>query len=99
MALFNIPDPVSIYESAVTAKLEREEADAFVSALYSSEISFLWRLGSKSLFGLGAALQDMATAQYLTLSQSQTKGFLKLTVPKDLLNPDNLSRFQTEYKT
>jgi hypothetical protein len=98
MSLFQIPDPVSIYESAKTSGLERQAADAFVSALYSAEISFLWRLGSKNWFGLGQACQDMATAQYLTLSKSETKGFLKLTVPTDMLEADNLSKFQTEWK-
>ncbi len=99
MNLFSMPDPVSMYEAAVMGKLERAEADAFVSAMYSGWISFWWSLGAKALFGLGPAMRDMATAQYLTLTAEQSKNFLKLTVPEELLTPANLSRFETEWKT
>lgn len=46
--------------------------------------------------GEGQALKDAATVAYLTLSQLQAKGFLVLTVPQDLLQANNLSRFQIE---
>lgn len=99
MDLFSLPDPVSMYESAATAKLERAEADAFVSAMYSGWISFWWRLGARNLMGFGPSIRDMVTANYLTLQQRMAKGTLTLTAPKDMLAPDNLSRFETEWRT
>jgi hypothetical protein len=58
----------------------------------------MWRSGSAKwvlITGEGQALKDAATAMYLSLSALEKKGFLSLTVPKDLLDADNLSRFQT----
>jgi hypothetical protein len=102
MDLFGIPDPVSIFESAKNAGLEREVVNALVSTSYSALISGLWRSGSAKFVdwtGEGQALKDAATAIYLSLSQLEARNFLTLTVPKDLLDADNLSRFQTEEKT
>lgn len=96
MSLLDFPNPIAWYEGAKNAGLQRQEIDAFVSALYSAQITFLWQSGKKSWWGEGKAMQDAATAQYLTLTRLETKGFLTLTVPKDLLDPDNLARFQTE---
>lgn len=98
MNLFSMPDPVSMFESAVNGKLEREAANAFVSSTLSAWLAFIWGLGARNLLGLGPALRDMATAQYLTLRERETKNFLTLTVPLDMLAADNLSRFQTEWK-
>ena len=99
MALLSIPDPLAIYESAKIAGLERQAANAFVSAASSAWIAFLWRLGAKNLLGLGPALRDAATAQYLTLARMETKAFLTITAPKDMLEPANLARFETEWKS
>lgn len=99
MSLFTLPDPVSMYESAKMGSLERAAADSLVSAAYSSTITFLWSMGKRSLFGLGPALQAMATAQYLTLSRMGSKNFLTLTVPAEMLAADNLSKYETEWKT
>jgi hypothetical protein len=99
MGLISIPDPVSIYESAKNAGLERDVANAFVSASLSAAISGMWRSGSAkwaTWTGEGRALKDAATVMYLTLEQQLKPGFLTLTVPKDLLDADNLSRFQSE---
>jgi len=93
---------VSWYQGAKTAGLERDEINAFVSMLYSAQISFLWRSGSSKwaqFIGEGQALQDAATAMYLSLEKLEKKNFLTLTVPEDLLAADNLSRFQTSSKT
>lgn len=98
MGMFNIPDPVSMFESAKNAGLEREVANAFVSASLSATICGMWRSGSAKWAdwtGEGQALKDAATSMYLSLSQQLKPGFLTLTVPKDLLDADNLSRFQT----
>ena len=99
MALLDFPNPVGWYESAKNSGLERDEINAFVSMLYSAQIAFLWRSGSSKWaqwLGEGKALQDAATAMYLSLSALEKKGFLTLTVPQDLLEADNVSRFQTE---
>ena len=102
MGLLNLPDPVSMYEGAKTAGLEREVANALVSSAYSAWISAMWRSGSAKwavFTGEGQALKDAATAMYLTLSRLETKNFLVLTVPQDLLDANNLSRFETERMT
>lgn len=101
MGLIDFPDVVGMFESAKTAGLEREVANAFVSAAASAWISGMWRSGTSkwaAWFGEGQALQDAATSAYLTLSQLETKNFLVLTVPQDLLSANNLSRFQSERK-
>jgi hypothetical protein len=96
MGLFNIPDPVSMFETALNGKLEREAENSLMSCMYSGVLSFFWRLGSAGIkFGLGPALQDMATAQYLSLTNLEAKNFLTLTVPKDMLDADNLAKFET----
>jgi hypothetical protein len=99
MGLFSIPDPVSMFESAKNAGLEREIANALVSATLSAAISGMWRSGSAKWAdwtGEGQALKDAATSLYLSLRELEQKNFLTLTVPKDLLDADNLSRFVTE---
>lgn len=99
--LIDFPDPASWYEGAKNSGMERDEVNAFVSMLYSAQISLLWRSGSAkwaTFTGEGQALKDAATAMYLTLQDLEKKNFLTLTVPKDLLDPDNLSRFQTSQK-
>lgn len=102
MGLIDFPDPASWYSEIKNGSLERAEANAFVSMAYSAQISFLWRSGSAKWAdwtGEGAALKDAATAMYLTLSSLESKNFLTLTVPADLLAAANLSRFQTEKVT
>jgi hypothetical protein len=102
MGLIDFPDPVSMFEGAKNANLEREVANSFVSSAYSAWISAVWRSGDAkwaSFTGEGQALKDAATSTYLSLSGLEKKGFLRLTVPKDLLDSDNLSRFQTEEQT
>jgi hypothetical protein len=101
VALLEFPNPVSWIEGAKNAGMERDTLNAFLSMLYSAQISFLWRSGSSKWaqwVGEGKALQDAATAMYLSLLTLEKKNFLSLTVPKDLLNPDNLSTFQTTSK-
>ena len=102
MGLIDCPDPVAMFEGAKNANLERQEINALVSAAYSAWICTVWRSGSAkwaTFTGEGQALKDAATAMYLSLSELEAKNFLTLTVPKDLLDADNLSRFQTEHKT
>lgn len=102
MGLITLPDPVGIYESAKNAGFARDEVNAFVSMAYSAQITFLWRSGESKWaqwLGEGKAMQDAATAMYLSLQELQQKKFLTLTVPQDLLEATNLSRFQTSSKT
>ncbi len=99
MGLFSIPDPVSMFESAKNAGLERDIAAALVSASLSAAISGMWRSGSAkwaTWTGEGQALKDAATVMYLSLRALEKKNFLCLTVPADLLSADNLVKFQTE---
>jgi|SRR5208282_5262307 len=102
MALLEFPNPGDWINSFKMGTLEREAANAAMSAAYSSYITALWSEGSAKIFaslGAGQGLRDAATAAYLSLNILETKGFLALTVPKDLLDANNLSRFQTEEKT
>lgn len=102
MGLLEFPNPGDWFNSFKMGTLEREAANAVMSAAYSSYISGLWSEGDSKLFsfaGAGQGLKDAATAAYLSLRELEAKGFLVLTVPKDLLDADNLSRFQTERKT
>jgi hypothetical protein len=102
MGLVDFPDPVSMFEGAKTAGLEREVINALMSAAYSAWITFLWETGDAKWIdwaGEGQALKKAATTAYLSLAALQEKKFLTLTVPKDLLDADNLSQFQTQEKT
>lgn len=99
MGLIDFPDPVAMFEGGKTAGLEREIVNSLVSAAYSAWISAMWRSGSAKWAlwaGEGQAMKDAATATYLSLRELENKNFLTLTVPQDLLDADNLSRFQTE---
>jgi hypothetical protein len=102
MGLFTIPDPVGMYESAKNAGLARNEATALVSGILSAAITLAWGSGSAKWalwFGEGQALKDCATVAYLTLHQRMIEGLpLVLTVPHDLLDANNLARFQTMYQ-
>jgi hypothetical protein len=98
MGLVDFPDPIAMFEGAQNAGLEREIVNALVSSAYSAWISAMWRSGSAKwvlITGEGQALKDAATAVYLSLRDLERKGFLTLTVPTDLIDADNLARFQT----
>jgi hypothetical protein len=102
MGLLDFPDPVAMFEGAANAKLEREVVNSLVSAAYSAWISAMWRSGGAKWAqwtGEGQAMKDAATEMYLSLATLEKKGFLSLTVPKELLGADNLSRFQTEFQS
>jgi hypothetical protein len=102
MGLIDFPDPVSMFEGAKTAGLEREVINALMSAAYSAWITLIWESGDAKWIdwaGEGLALKKAATAAYISLRALEAKNFLSLTVPQDLLDPKNLSQFQTEEKT
>lgn len=96
MSLLEFPNPVGWFEAARNAGMQREEVNALVSALYSAQITFLWESGKRSWWGEGKAIQRAAVAQYLTLTRLESKNFLTLTVPKDMLDADLLAQFETE---
>jgi hypothetical protein len=99
MGLLDFPDPVAMFEGAKNSGLERDSINALLSAAYSAWISAVWRSGAAKWAdwsGEGQALKDAATAMYLSLSTLEAKGFLTLTVPNDLVDPANLSKFQTQ---
>lgn len=101
MGLIDFPDPLSMFEGAKTAGLEREVINAVMSAAYSAWITFVWKSGGGKwvqITGEGDALKQAATAAYLSLRALEQKNFLTLTVPQDLVNSANLARFQTEEK-
>lgn len=102
MNLLSFPDPIAWYSGMKQAGLERDEINAFVSMLYSAQVSFLWRQGSArwALWaGEGRAMQDAATAMFLSLQALEKKGFLTLAVPLEMLEKANIERFQVSFKT
>lgn len=99
MGLFSFPDPIS---DLAASKLEKEVVNSLVSAAYSSWITFMWTSGQAKWAdwtGEGQAMKNAATSAYLSLRDLEKKGFLTLTVPTDLMDPDNLAKFQTEQIT
>lgn len=92
MGLIDFPSPVDWYESAKNAGLERQEAVTVLSAVYSFWITAMWSLGQSRFFWF---LKDAASAMYQTLAQLQKSGKLDLTVPTEMLQPANLSKFTT----
>jgi len=101
MGFLDFPNPADWFTSVKDDDQKRALINAAQSAMYSSWITFMWRSGSSRLaqwFGEGAAMQEAAISAYLTLSNLETKNFLTLTVPQDMLNADLLAKFQTERK-
>lgn len=96
MAFLGFPDIAGMFESVKNAGFEREVANILVSAMLSAWLTAMWGLGQKRFLGFAA---DAATAAYLSMKQLEQKNLLTLTVPKEMLTADNLSRFQTEEKT
>src|SRR5256885_5032340 len=96
MALLEFPSPVAWITSLKDDNQKRDLINATMSALYSAQITLLWETGRRKLWGEGQALQRTATSIYLTLSTLERTGLIVLTIPKDLLDPNNLSQFQTE---
>lgn len=102
MGLIDFPNPVGWFEGVKDEDQKRDVINSVMSGVYSSWINFVWRSGESKWaqwFGEGKALQDSATAMYLSLRELEKKNFITLTVPQDLLAPNNLSRFQTERTT
>lgn len=87
-----------MFEGAKNAGLERETANAFVSAACNSYMTFLWEAGKKVPW-IGPAMQRMAIATHLTLEGLMAKNFLNLVVPKEMLDPNLRSQFQGEKQT
>lgn len=96
MGLIDFPNPADWVESAKNGGMEREAINTVLSSVYSSWICGMWALGKSRWFWFAA---DAATSLYLSLTALQEKNFLALTVPSDMLEPKNLSRFQTVTKT
>ena len=93
----SFPNPVSWFESAASGKIERDTLKSILSAAYSNYITFLFETGRRKLWGEGAALQATARVTYLCLQPMVAKGLLSLSVPSDLLDPDQLSKFESEF--
>jgi hypothetical protein len=96
MGLLDFPNPVEWITGAKDDAEKRLLVNATMSALYSAQITLLWETGRSKLWGEGKALQRTAVSIFLTLEALQKKGLITLTVPKDLLDADNLAQFQTQ---
>ena len=89
--------PVSAVLEIGDDKLKQEAIKSVLSAAYSAAITSLFETGRKKLWGEGHALQQTARALYLSLQPLVQNGVLSLSVPKDLLDPDELAKFEGEY--
>lgn len=102
MGLLEFPNPVEWFAAAKDDDQKRALINATMSALYSAQITMLWETGKaaegKWWGSEGPAFKRTATAMFLTLRVLEQKNLIALTVPQDLLDADNLSKFQTERK-
>ena len=102
MGLLDFPNPADWITSIKDDEQKRQLINSAASAAYSAWITFTWRSGTSWIaqkLGEGKALQDSAVAMYLSLRELESKNFLVLTVPKDLLDSNLLSQFQSEWRT
>jgi hypothetical protein len=95
--MFNLPDPVSMFETAKNAGLEREVALDFIGTAYSSFLNLLWGLQKVPVVGGAFKAQALGTFFSLRNSQLYQEGKIKLTVKKEMLDPDLLSQYETEW--
>ncbi len=96
--MFGLPDPLA---DILGNKLEKNIAKTLLSATYSASITGLWSSKQSRLaqwLGIGQADRDVATSIYLSLQPMVESGDIVLTVPRELLDPNNLARFQSELK-
>ena len=91
-----------LYNSVKNGQLERETADAIVSAAFSALINLLWNQKKSKLVlwaGEDEAMQAAATSMFKVLQTMETKSFLRLAVDNDLLLPANLDKYKlVEYQ-
>jgi enterochelin esterase-like enzyme len=91
--MFSLINPVAWIESAINAGFERDVARRLLGTSVSATISFLWALRTLPLFGRACAAA--ATAMYLNLTRQPLGNFSALTVPADLMSPDNTAQYIT----
>jgi hypothetical protein len=87
-----------MFEKAKNAGLEREIALDFLGTAYSSFLNLLW--GLRKVPVIGPAFQAQALGTYFSLRNGTlfTEGKIRITVKKEMLDPDLLAQFQTEWK-
>jgi len=95
--MFDLPDPVGMYEQAKNAGLEREIAEDFLGVAYSGFINLVWGLRKIPIFGPAFAAQALSIYFSLKNGKLFQEGKLRITVNKSLLDPDLLSQYQTEW--
>jgi len=95
--MFDLPDPVSMFETAKNAGLERKVALDFIGNAYSSYLNLLY--GCRKIPLIGPALENQAYGTLASIKNNKlfTDGELRITVNTELWNPDRLSKFQGEW--
>lgn len=91
--MFLIPDPVSMWESAINGKMERELADELLGMGLSALLTFPWSLRSVPL--IGKSLGAMAMSMKLNLWNGALLKRVAVTVPKSMEDPDIASQYVT----
>lgn len=98
MGLISLPDPVSMFESAKNAGLEREIVEDILGQMYSDYLTTRWTWRTVPIVGAGISAGAYATYVSLKNGRLFADGRLRLTVPKSMLDPDLLSQYETEWK-
>lgn len=96
--MFDLPNPIGMYEQAKNAGLAREIVEDVLSQAYSDYLTTRWTWRTLPIIGNGIGEGAIATLVSLRNSQLYEEGKIRLTVPKSMLDPDLLSKYQTEYK-
>lgn len=95
--MFDLPDPVGMFEQAKNAGLEREIALDALSDAWSSFLNLLY--GCRKIPIIGAALENQAYGTLASIRNNKLfiEGKLRITVNKELWDPDRLEQFQGEW--
>lgn len=80
-------------------KLKQQAIKSVLSAGYSAAITSLFETGRKNLMGEGHALQQTARSIWLSLQPMVENKLLSLAVPLDLLDKNEMAKFESEYNT
>lgn len=84
-------NPVSWYESAINGKMERAFAEELLGAGLSFFLTLTWNLGKLPL--VGPSLKKAAMAMKLNLWQGNLIHGIRITVPDDMNDPDEMQHF------
>jgi hypothetical protein len=95
--MFDLPDPVGMFEKAKNAGLEREIALDAISDVWSSFLNLLYGCRKIPIIGQGLENQAYGTLASIMNNRLFKEGKLRITVNKELWDPNRLTQFQGEW--